>query len=732
MGAAPRRRVSGGGAKSVSEIVRKLASLHQAARAMNSILDPDRLLDAILSLLQQVFDLDNCAVLLFDPAEQALRIRAARGYRPDVVKNFRAARGQGVTGRVLESGQPMRIEDVGGHPEYVEGVAGARSEMAAPLCVDDQVIGVLDAESRRASAFLESDLDLFMVFASQAATAIRNAGLVRQLEERSRRLEKTVGELALLNRLGRQMNSTLSLDLLLEEVLHLAQKALSFDACAVLLREKGPDGEHLVVRAALGYRDEVRPGLALSPGQGITGRVLDSGLPLLVPDVRINGRYIPGMAGGRCEMAAPLIVRDRVIGVLDAESATPNAFGEEELRLFGTFASWAAVAIHNAEIHSRVERQKAELDRNLVDMERMNRELRDTAVRIERANRELEGRVRDLETLQAASRAITASLNLDDTLATIVRMTREIVKSSSCVIRLLGEERHDARAPDPGGGDLAAAPSPGGAAQKSCLDLPLKVGNRIIGYFELGSLEESAFSEEQRRVLQVLASQAAIAIENARLFQNTQQTYFETIRSLAQALEARDAYTKGHSERVTRYAVRCAEKMGLPEPTRRLLQYAGLLHDIGKIGISDSILHKRMSLTEQDWKAIRNHPLFGDTILEPIRFLNEAQKIVLCHHERYDGSGYPGRLKGEGIPLEARIVAVADAFDAMTSDRPYRAAMSLDAAMAEVRAGAGRQFDPAVVEAFLAVIESVYREVHSAGDGTEMGPPGFEPGTDRL
>lgn len=700
---------------SVSEIVRKLAALNQAARAMNSVLDPDRLLDTILTLLQEVFELDNCAVLLFDPREQALRIRAARGYRPDVVTNFRAVRGQGITGRVFESGQALRVEDVGQHPEYVEGVAGARSEMAAPLCVDDQVIGVLDAESRKPGAFLESDLDLLMVFASQAATAIRNAGLVRQLEQHTRRLEKTVNELALLNRLGRQMNSTLSLDLLLQEVLHLAQKALSFDACAVLLRESTEGGEHLVVRAALGYREEVRPGLAIPPGQGITGRVLDSGVPLLVPDVRINGRYIPGMAGGRCEMVAPLIVRDRVIGVLDAESSTPNAFDEEALRLFATFASWAALAIHNAEIHSGLERQKAELDRNLVEMERMNRELRDTAVRIENTNRELEGRVRDLETLHSASRAITASLNLDDTLATIIRMTRDIVQSSSCVIRLLDEDQGEVRslAAEPMPGEPRQAPSP--AALKSFLGLPLKIGNRIIGYFELGSLEESAFGEEHRRVLQVLASQAAIAIENARLFETTQQTYFETIRSLAQALEARDAYTKGHSERVTLYALRCAERMGLPESTRRLLQYAGLLHDIGKIGISDSILHKRMKLTEQDWQAIRNHPLFGDAILEPIRFLNEAQKIVLCHHERFDGTGYPGHMAGEDIPLEARLIAVADAFDAMTSDRPYRDAMPLPAAMAEIRAGAGRQFDPSVVEAFLSVIEPAYHEAHPAG-----------------
>ena len=235
----------------------------------------------------------------------------------------------------------------------------------------------------------------------------------------------------------------------------------------------------------------------------------------------------------------------------------------------------------------------------------------------------------------------------------------------------------------------------------------MKIGNRVIGYFELGSLDEAAFDADDRRVLQVLAGQAAIAIENARLFENTQQTYYETIRSLAQALEARDAYTKGHSERVTRYALETAREMGLSDHSRKVIRYAGLLHDIGKIGISDSILHKRLKLTEEDWEAIRSHPLFGDSILGPLKFLQEAQAIVLRHHERFDGSGYPGHLKGDEIPLEARIIAVADAYDAMTSDRPYRLAMDHQTAISELEKASGRQFDPTVVEAFIAIVANV-------------------------
>lgn len=180
------------------------------------------------------------------------------------------------------------------------------------------------------------------------------------------------------------------------------------------------------------------------------------------------------------------------------------------------------------------------------------------------------------------------------------------------------------------------------------------------------------------------------------------------MKSLAQALEARDTYTKGHSERVTRYAVAIAKEMELDARTQKVIYYAGMLHDIGKIGISDAILQKRVKLSDEEWETIRNHPMFGDNILGPIKFLNDAQKVVLRHHERYDGSGYPGHLKGEEIPLEARIVAVADSFDAMTSDRPYRKALSRDVAVAEIRSASGGQFDPRVVEAFLAIVEEVF------------------------
>ncbi|MCU0693825.1 MAG: GAF domain-containing protein, partial [Polyangiaceae bacterium] len=403
--------------------------------------------------------------------------------------------------------------------------------------------------------------------------------------------------------------------------------------------------------------------------------------------------------GGRCEMAAPLVAQGRTLGVLDAESPRPGAFTEADLELFSTFALHAATALNNAETFHALEEANAKLHRNVIEIERMNCDLLEHARVIHETNAKLENRVNELLTLQEASRAITSSLDLDDTLDAIVRMTRSIVHSSMSAIKLVDEETEEVRV------RVRQSNHDGFSSMRGAtLGVPLRIGNRTIGSFEVARDDDAGFSDEDRRLIETLASQAAIAIENARLFENTQRTYFETIRSLAQALEARDAYTKGHSERVMRHAVRTAEAMGVRDEERRHICHASLLHDIGKIGIADAVLNKKGTLSTEERKSIERHPMWSDSIIAPIRFLANVQGLVRHHHERFDGAGYPDGLKRDQIPLGARIIAVADAFDAMTSRRPYRAALDLDTAVQEIRRGSGKQFDPSVVEAFLEVL----------------------------
>jgi putative nucleotidyltransferase with HDIG domain len=193
-----------------------------------------------------------------------------------------------------------------------------------------------------------------------------------------------------------------------------------------------------------------------------------------------------------------------------------------------------------------------------------------------------------------------------------------------------------------------------------------------------------------------------------------QQTHSATLEALVTALDARDHETEGHSERVTRYATAIGSALGLESASLAALEHGALLHDIGKIGVPDNVLRKPGPLDADEWALMRRHPAFGAEMVGGISFLSQATPVVRHHHERYDGGGYPDRLAGAEIPLVARVFAVADTFDAMTSDRPYRPALTIEAARAEIERCAAVQFDPVVVEAFLSLSEGELASIQEA------------------
>ncbi len=192
-----------------------------------------------------------------------------------------------------------------------------------------------------------------------------------------------------------------------------------------------------------------------------------------------------------------------------------------------------------------------------------------------------------------------------------------------------------------------------------------------------------------------------------------EQLFISSIRSLAAAIDARDPYTRGHSERVTRFARIIAQEMRLPGPRLRNIEIGALLHDVGKIGIEDRILRKPSALTPEEFEIMKTHPEKGGGIMEPISYMREATEIIVHHHERWDGTGYPSGLKAEDIPLGARVVAVADTFDAMTTNRPYQRAMTFEIAAKKIKSFSGKACDPAVVVAFLAAMEAGHFDLAS-------------------
>jgi putative nucleotidyltransferase with HDIG domain len=206
--------------------------------------------------------------------------------------------------------------------------------------------------------------------------------------------------------------------------------------------------------------------------------------------------------------------------------------------------------------------------------------------------------------------------------------------------------------------------------------------------------------------LYTLASQIALAIEEDRLRENLKQLFLSTIKALSTAIEAKEPYLKGHSQNVSRYAVLIGKALKLPQEDVDSLELAGILHDIGKIGVDDSILKKKGPLTKRERKAIEKHPVIGAKIIESVTALGPAIETVLYHHERWDGHGYPKGLAGEEIPLLARILGIADAYDAMTTERVYRPALTQEEAVQELKSQAGKQFDPRLVKVFVQILKA--------------------------
>lgn len=256
-----------------------------------------------------------------------------------------------------------------------------------------------------------------------------------------------------------------------------------------------------------------------------------------------------------------------------------------------------------------------------------------------------------------------------------------------------------------GESSLIKAMPPSKKKINAAISTPIKIKDTVVGVINVSDTRSSAtFTEDDMKLLSTFSAQAAASIENARLFEVLRKTYLDTVKALAEAIEAKDPYTRGHSDKVAAYAVAISKRLNLSDEFVRGIETAAFLHDIGKIGINDIILQKPGKLTKQEMDIIRSHPQISMKIIADIDFPWAVIAAIHQHHERYDGNGYPNGLKGKEIELGGRILNVADAFEAMTSDRPYRSALSVDGAIRELKRCSGTQFDPKIVKTFLAIL----------------------------
>jgi putative nucleotidyltransferase with HDIG domain len=250
-------------------------------------------------------------------------------------------------------------------------------------------------------------------------------------------------------------------------------------------------------------------------------------------------------------------------------------------------------------------------------------------------------------------------------------------------------------------------------AVRSAMCTPVMNRGRVLGIVYVDSTSEAnLFSREDLGLLSAVALKAGIAIDNARLYDDLRSLFYNTVETLVRTIQAKDQYTSGHSTRVSRYALLVAEKLALSTKDKHQLYLAAMLHDIGKIGVPDDLLQRPGRLSDDEMERVRNHVQLGASMIEMLGEMHPIVPLIRHHHESWDGTGYPDGLKGEEIPLVSRIIAVADTYDAMTSDRPYRKRRSHQIAIDEIKRTSGTKLDPRVAEVFLQVLREI-SPVHS-------------------
>jgi HD-GYP domain-containing protein (c-di-GMP phosphodiesterase class II)/putative methionine-R-sulfoxide reductase with GAF domain len=440
-------------------------------------------------------------------------------------------------------------------------------------------------------------------------------------------------------------------------------------------------------------------------GQGITGRCAETGESLLVHDAANCefGAQIPGTPQiEESLVAVPLRYGSQVVGVIVISKLGLNQFDEDDVRLLDVLAGHAAVAVENARLYESA-RREAESATTLLEFGRelaTASSLEEIYERIVRLTAQLVGSPRtsvwiaDEEGWLTARKVFGHSSDERDGVVHRRFHVTEMRKSLG-----FGTEPFLITADD-----VERIDGQPLTTDTSYAVAPLVVGKR--GGCIVAAISDAEFAERELRLLGGLAHQAKLAIANASNYEGLERSFVSTVEALANALEANDEYTSSHARWITDLSLRVGRELGLNAHALKRLELGALLHDIGKIGIPSDILSKPGRLTAEERAIMETHPELGARIIAPIDRLQEVGAIVRHCHERWDGEGYPDGLQTDSIPLESRIIFVCDAYHAMTTDRPYRKRLSHPEAVRRLREGAGSQFDSAVVEVALRVIDA--------------------------
>lgn len=726
----------------------ELHLLNEIGRALSSTLELDALFERIYAEMRKLFDVTSLFIAFYDTKPQQVRfeIEVVEGVR--IPKRVRAA-GNHMVEYVVNTGQPLLIRDrfaeearrIGFDPK---GEAG--SVCAVPLILYDRAIGVIGVHSMRERAFDEGHVELLRVLASEAAVAIENARLFSQEQKKSR-------QLTLINNISNHAITTLNPEEMLAKIATEIETAVSYDHIGIAILDYS--SKELIVEAEAGTRREAL-GRHVGLGEGLIGQVARTSQTVVVQEMNASSpkAILPGTVSAA---GLPVSYGEQLLGVMYVESSEKCEFSEDEIRLLRTLADLFAGALHNALTFQKAQEQAITDGLTGVKTHRYLMEsLSSEWKRSTRANRPFALVLMDLDRFKFVN-DFYGHLEGDVVLQRVGHILEQNCRRSDVVARYGGDEFvilmpettvEQARqlagklrgwvAEDPLLRDknitasfgIAGFPIHGSTPQEliqvadSSMYLSKHQGGNSVSTVEEGNPNDTkrwkkdvleaylgvtlkrlfstgpeAFEEIYRRLEQFtrsLTEQGACGPGH-----EIPPAVVETVTSLALAIDAKDHYTQGHSQKVSAYAVMIAQALNLNQGEVEEIRLAGLLHDIGKVGIPETILNKSGPLNSEEWETMKTHTLLGAKILEPLEAMNIIRLMVRHHHEFFDGTGYPDRLRDDKIPLGARVIAIADAYDTITSERTYKKPRRPEEAFSELLRCSATQFDPEIIRVFI-------------------------------
>jgi putative nucleotidyltransferase with HDIG domain len=704
-------------AREIQRRAAEFAALYETSKELAAQRDLQGLLQTIIRSTDRLLNPTTVAIALYSPQQRDLELVAGHGSLLPV--GARVPLGRGLLGYVALSREPLIVNDYRAWEHRLPELAAEdiAAGAAAPMLYGGELVGVLVISQNAAPPptgsaareFTEGEVRLLELFAAQAAGVVHNAQLLEEAEARAQ-------QLALLYDAGLTLNRTLDPRTQLEFLFQIATRALHAER-AEYWRYDGAS-EEARFELGVGLAGEVLDALdhlafAKGEARGLVGLVAQTRLPIYLGDVATDPRYMPVDPEVRSGLWVPVERQNELLGVLSVLSTRAQAFSPQDERLLVLFANQAAVAIENARLFHQTERGLRRLaalngiDKAITSSLDLNVTL---DVFLDNVVRELNVDAADVLLLDGVSRTLDYAAGRGFRSGAL-QHTRLPVGEGYAGQAVL--ERRVVNIPDLASrrDGLRHTPLLGREGFVAYYAVPLICKGQVKGILEVFHRAPLNPDEEWSGFLETLAGQAAIAIDSVQMFDNLQRSnadltlaYDITLEGWSHALDLRGKETEGHTRRVTELTLRLARIMGMNEADLVHVRRGALLHDIGKMGIPDSILLKPGPLTEAEWELMHKHPTCAVDLLSPIAYLRPALDIPGCHHEKWDGTGYPHGLAGEHIPLAARIFAVVDVWDALCSERPYRPAWSRVQAREYICEQAGKHFDPVVVERFLAML----------------------------